>query len=174
MILKLYPAKTVEEVEVVLKDPEIFDRISADGQTLENFEIEFNDHNMYLMIDVDGECIGTFNLHSHNINTMMVHISILKNHRKHGNMAGQLFYEWIIRECDQKFHKFITEVPVIYHRVYEYTKRFGFKDEGINRASLKKNGRYIDQRMVGITRDEIKHWLDSNELDIDEVAVLNK
>lgn len=154
-------AESVDEAALVLKNDELFDRISEEGQQIEDFIIPFDDQNVYMMVYWDDCAIGLYHLHPHNHTTLNVHCNFLKKHRDHAKEAGKLLYEWLIDECD--FEKFITEVPFIYPEVYHYAKNFGFKDEGINRQSIKKQGQYVDQWRIGITKNEVKLWLQQQQ-----------
>lgn len=158
-MISLKQAESAEEAAIILKDPEIFHRITEDGQLIDDFIIPFDEHHLYLMIILDDTPIGLYNMHPNNLTTLTLHCNILKKYRDYANIAGHLFYDWILSECPEQFQKFITEIPVIYPEVYYYTKRFGFKDEGMNRLSTKKNGEYVDQWRVGITKQEIVSWL---------------
>lgn len=158
-MLYLKAAGSVEEVEPILKAPELFDRIAEDGISIDDYEIEFNGHQRYMMVMLDDLAIGVWNLYPVNSVTLNIHCNILEQYREHGKQAGRLILEWFVGECPKQYQKLNAEIPVIYPEVYHFTKNFGFSDEGINRQSIKKNGVLVDQSRLGITMAEVIKFL---------------
>jgi len=158
-MIYLKKAETAEEVGRILKDPELFDRIAEDSVDPEEYEIPFDGHQCYMMIMLGDIAIGVWNLYPLNTVTLNIHCNILKEHRKHGKDAGRLILEWFTTECPEQYQKLNAEIPAVYESVYHFTKGFGFKDEGINRLSIMKNGELTDQNRLGITKCEALEWL---------------
>ena len=75
----------MEEVDAVLRDPELFDRISEDGIT--DYVTPFDDHQSYLLIVRGGLVIGVWSLYPVNATTLNIHCNILKRYRAHGREA---------------------------------------------------------------------------------------
>lgn len=158
-MITLKKAETVEEVEQILKDPELFDRIADDGWMVDDFEPPFDENHCYMMIILGDEAIGTWYLHPLNGSTLAIHCNILKEYREHGKEAGRLIVEWFVNDCPVQYQKLNAEIPAVYPEVYHFTKKFGFNDEGINRLSIMKNGELTDQYRLGLTRNEAKSFL---------------
>lgn len=158
-MITLKKAETIEEVEQILKDPEIFDRIAEDGHLTEDYEIPFDDHQCYMMLMLEEQAIGVWNLHPLNMVTLGIHCNIIKKYRKHKKEAGRLIVDWFVNDCPIQYQKLNAEIPVVYPEVYHFTKKFGFSDEGINRLSIVKNGELVDQYRLGLTREEAKRFL---------------
>ena len=158
-MIHLRKAEIVEEVESVLKDTELFNRIAEDGHILEEYKIPFDGHQCYMLIILGDKTIGVWNLYPINTVTLNIHCNILKEFRGYGKEAGRLILEWFANKAPAQYKKLNAEIPVIYPEVYHFTKGFGFKDEGINRLSIKKNGALVDQHRLGITRDEVKELI---------------
>lgn len=152
-MIKLKESSDIALIESVIKDPEIFARISEDGVSIEDYEIPENV--TYLLILKDTEIIGTWCIYPTNKTTLNIHCNILESHRHHGKEAGKLILEWFVDRTSINYQKLNAEIPLIYPEVYHYTKKFGFKDEGINRKSISKQGELVDQWRLGITRDEV-------------------
>ena len=159
-MISLKKAESVEEVAQILRDPELFDRIAEDGHDLEEYEIPFDGHQRYMMIMLDDETIGVWNLYPTNTVSLNIHCNILKDHRKYGKEAAKLILEWFVNDCPEQYQKLNAEIPVVYPEVYHFTKGFGLKDEGINRLSIMKNGELVDQYRLGVTRNEVKAFLE--------------
>lgn len=152
-MITLKKAETVEEVDLILRDPELFARIAEDG--VDNYETPFDGHQRYMMIMKGDEPIGVWNLYPLNTVTLNIHCNILEAHREHGKIAGRLILDWFVNECPGQYQKLNAEIPMVYPEVYHFTKGFGFQDEGINRLSISKNGLLVDQWRLGITRQEV-------------------
>jgi len=163
MHCKLKQAESAEEVAQILKDPEIFNRIAEDGHNADEYEVPFNGEQCYMMIMLDDIAIGVWNLYPANTVTLNIHCHVLKEHRKHGKEAGRLILDWFANESPKQYHKLNAEIPVVYESVYHFTKSFGFKDEGVNRQSIMKNGELVDQNRLGITKDEVLKFLEENQ-----------
>jgi len=158
-VIYLKKADSVEEVEPILKAPELFDRIAEDGISADDYEIAFDGHQRYMMVMLGDQAIGVWNLYPLNSVTLNIHCNILEEHRQHGKEAGRLILEWFVNDCPDRYQKLNAEIPVVYPEVYYFTKNFGFADEGINRQSIKKSGVLVDQYRLGTTRAEVKQFL---------------
>lgn len=157
--LRLERSESADEIDSILKDPEIFARISEDGIMPEEYSTPFDGNQCYMMIYVGDDPIGVWRLHPLNSTTLMIHCNILKDHREYAVGAGRLIVEWFAKESPEQYKKLNAEIPVIYPDVYHFTKKFGFQDEGINRDSIKKNGEIVSQWKLGLTRDEALRWV---------------
>jgi hypothetical protein len=137
----------------VLNDPEMFPRISEDDQT----SIKIVENDQFIWLEVEKEK-GLYLLHPISASTMQIHAHILKPYRAEvAKQSGKDVLKWFFENVHDRYNKLIAEIAVIYQDVYHFTKKQGFKDEGINRASLLKKGNFIDQYRLGITREEIWH-----------------
>lgn len=147
---------TIAQAEKLIKSKSIWSRVSEDGQTTRDFKLNKRDDQLWLGFFVENRLIGCLFFHTENVSTVVGHIQILEKYRKkHAYEAGRLGIKWFIKS---NYRKMICQIPTIYQDVYHFTKKFGFLDEGINRASYKKNGRIHNQLRLGITKDEAKLW----------------
>jgi len=81
MNISLRQAKNVEEVDLVLKDPEIYARIAEDGISSDEYETPFDANQRYMMVMLDETIIGVWNLYPVNTSTLNIHANILKDFR---------------------------------------------------------------------------------------------
>ena len=145
-------------IHSVVRDPEMWDRVSEDGQSPEDFVMEKDNGIRFFGAFADGEFVGQFMVHAENKTTLQVHVQIIQEHRaKHAKSAAVEFIRHFAYQ--EPYHKLNTLIPIIYPQVLAYTKCCGFTAEGVNRKSYLKNGHIIDQHILGITRDEAKLWL---------------
>lgn len=157
-MITLRQAENVEEVDAILREPELFERIAEDGQG-DDYETPFDGHQCYMMILKDDEAVGVWNLYPVNTVTLNIHCNLLKEHRHLGIDASMLILEYFLTDCPKQYEKLNAEIPVIYPEVYYHTKKFGFVDEGINRKSIMKNSVLVDQWRLGITKDEVVEFM---------------
>jgi len=152
-VMHLQQAETAEEVETILKDPDIFDRIAEDGHNVVDYSVTMD--NCFMLIVQNGNVIGVWCLYPANRTTLNIHCNILEQHREHGKEAARLILKWFVQESPEQYQKLNAEIPMIYPEVYHFTKHQGFQDEGINRLSIRKQGQLVDQWRLGITRNEV-------------------
>ncbi len=158
-MLTLKRITDIEIIKKVLFSDCIWDRISEDEQTRESFEFENNKNYLWIGVYLDKKIIGMFFLHPTNNTTIQIHIHILEKFReKYAYESGAKIISWFIHEAPKNIVKMIAEIPALYQDVYHYSKKFNFVDEGLNRASFKKNRIMHDQYRIGITKKEAKIW----------------
>ncbi len=159
-MIKLKKITDLKTIKKVLFSDCIWNRISEDEQTRKTFEFENKKNYLWLGVYLHNILIGMFFIHPKNNTTIQLHIHIFKKFReKYAFEAGKKMLSLFVNDFPEKYQKMIAEIPVIYKDVYYYSKKFGFKDEGLNRASFKKNGIIHDQFRIGITRAEGKKWV---------------
>ncbi len=158
-MISLKRATKKEDIHDIITDHELFGRISEDGINFDDYDVDFDEGKCYLLIMADDIVIGVWLLYPANRSTLNIHCNILKRYRKHGKEAGNLIVKWFVDECPEQYFKLNAEIPILYPEVYYFTKKFGFYDEGINRCSICKDGKFIDQWRLGLTRDQAKQFI---------------
>jgi len=116
-----------EMAEPIIKDPEIYDRITDD-----------NCPSKELFIMPDIEYVGGFidkKLVSVYMETPKVHFQVLKDYRRY---ARELFIKSM-----GKGEKTV-EIPVLYQSVINFVKKTGFKVQTVIKSNYQKNGNYYD------------------------------
>jgi len=126
-------------------------RISEDVATLDDIKIKETER-VYLFVD-KGEVLGFFLVCWLGVVTVQLHINILKEHRRRAMECARVMHHFLLSETD--IEKAIAEVPVIFPEVCKFVECNKWKKEGVNRASLLKNGVMVDQNYYGITRAEL-------------------
>lgn len=152
---RIYDAALVKRIMTL---PEIWETIAEDGQDPDKYDCDVDGECWLLMVDGD-DVVGLYNIHGINSIQCQIHAHVLPEHRKkHSYETGVLALKWL-HENEPSYQKLIAFVPVIYENVKKFTCQFGFQVEGLNRKSYLKNGKVVDQYLLGITRDEIKEFL---------------
>lgn len=151
-----------ELIEKIISTPEIFDFICEDGFEKFDQSLINTEKDCWVSISSDDLCVGVYHLHPHNSVTLEIHAHILSEHRKeHSIASGKAILQWVLDECPDNYQKIIAQVPKLYHNVKVFCEINGFKVEGVNRLSHVKNGTLHDQWLLGITREEIKSFLNA-------------
>lgn len=146
-------------LENLLKNTELWDRITEDGIDKQSFKIPENNNLVWIGYYNKNDLIGCFDLHPLNMTTLQVHINILEEFREeHSFECGVKILEYFV-DTEKNWQKLFASIPVMNKDVYHFTKKFGFIDEGINRLSASKNGVLVDQHNLGITKKEAIEWL---------------
>lgn len=139
----------------IMTMPEIFATVAEDD--IDKFDWHADvDNEAYLVASTpDDGVIGVHRIHAHNRAMCEIHVAILPEFRrqKKGRQASIEALSWIHEYTD--YEKVFCWVPVIYPNVRRFAESFGFRLEGTNRKSYRKNGSLHDQWLLGITRDEI-------------------
>ena len=147
MLKRISPCEAIE----ILSDEELFSRVSDDSVKYENLTMP-NGH-IYIGIFINSEIIGFWWLHPENATTWTIHANILKNHRSYGKKAGKAIIDYVKSDL-KHIQKLNAKIPVTFPEVYHYTINQGFKDEGLDRKSILKDGKLLDRHILGMTREE--------------------
>jgi len=163
--LKLKEIKNLDLVETFIKDdPELWERVSEDGNKKEDFRIVYNPMFWWIgCYNKKGIIVGVFWMHHINNTTIQVHAHVRKEYRlDYAFECGKNMIKYFLNEF-KMYDKMIAEIPEIYKDVIHFTLKFGFKEEGINRLSYKKDNKVINQHRFGITRKEASKWLQQQQ-----------
>lgn len=149
---------TPEFVERILRDPEMFSRLSCEGQSIDDVSAKdaMSFARWFECVTESGEKVGAFAVHPESVSSLIVHIHILEEYRKeHAFDCAMAGNKWMLENMPKMVNKLSTKVPVCFESVYWFSIKCGWKDEGVDRASYFKDGKYIDRHIVGITREEM-------------------
>jgi hypothetical protein len=124
------------DIEAVLMDDEIYDRISNDvSPPKEHFQIP-HDGVVYIGGYIDGLIASLFIVHDG-----LMHFMVLPDYRRFAReLLAQSFRLWPF--------KVRVEIPVLYRPVINFARNFGFKDVGINKEAHLKNGKLHDEYIL--------------------------
>lgn len=104
----------------------------------------------------DGKAVGLATIRVYDEISVSIHIHIPKENRgRHTIEIGRDILKWVKEHAKGKLKKLTTSIPVIYKDVIRFAHYLGFKDEGINRKSIMKNGKLIDKLNLGLMIEDI-------------------
>ncbi len=126
---------TKAEVDRVVYDPEIYDRISDDNSPpLEAFQMVY----LGTMITgyVNGEVASLFHVVSGKL-----HYMVLKPYRRHARA--------LLRQAFELYpHPVWCSIPALYMEVINFALNFGFRRFAIEEKGHKKNGEFYDCHLL--------------------------
>lgn len=136
-------------IKSIAFNKEIIGDMLQDCESLEDCGIDLQ-NNCYLRYND----FGLFILKPVTNTVLDIHPVFLKGKRAEAIKAMYLALNWIFENCHKNLNKVIAQFPSYRKEIKLYALKCGFKVEGINRKSFLKDGKYLDQIMVGITRGE--------------------
>ena len=144
--MKVERTLDLHKILKVLKDPEIFDRISEDGPTSDTWMPSMDE--AIFLSDEDG--IGVMIYHWINSVSLECHVQVLPEHRYKALEFGQAALNWAWENTEAT--KIVAQIPEIYPSVIKFAYKNGFSFEGVNKLSHKKNGSLHDQYYLGLIK----------------------
>lgn len=156
--MKIEPTFDMDQVKEILMIPEVWERAAEDGADKETYYPGFDNMCGWLICKEKEDIVGLIYVHNDDTKSVKIHPYILPSYRGKGKDMMFSFYRWFI-ENGAHTAKLLISIPSCYKRLYKFSKRIGFIDEGINRKSYFKNGEMHDQWNLGLTVSEIKEIL---------------
>lgn len=138
----------------MLTDPEIFQRISEDGASIGTLVQGPNE--LFIGTYLDGRLIAVWWMWAMSSTTLDIHTQVLKAYRHHAIESWRQCLD-LIQSDLPSIHKLQAKIPVLYPEVYHFAKNRGMEDEGVERESHLKDGKFWDQWLVGATVKEMKN-----------------
>lgn len=143
---------TEAEVRSFYKHPQ-FSHVKQDG----GVQILDMENHYWLLFMEEGEPIGLGNFVPRSSICLEAHPFMFKQYRrKFAVLCVGASFAWF---KSMRFHKMVVEIPENMPGLVNFAKRFGFTEEGINRESVKKNGKILDRICLGITVPEMANYL---------------
>lgn len=152
MDVVLTRTRDMDLVEQIARHPKVWPHLHDDG-TPEDWAPFDHDSVHWMLVLVEGTVMGAFLVHPHSAYCYEMHTCMLP--AAWGAVAAkgaQLLLEWAFTQTPCE--KMGTRVPEYNRAALRFALAGGMTHEGVNRASFKRNGRMIDQIMLGITKEE--------------------
>lgn len=156
MIRRLTQQYDVEEIADVMRGPDMWDSITDDSSVfnLDHLSALIRIPSVYFLVPViNGVRVGIFFFHPHNSITFEIHSMVKQENR--GELTCMGVVEAGIWMFDNtKCLKIVTQVPEGNIRAKYLARRMGMTMEGVNRKSLMKNGKLLDQTWYGVCKGD--------------------
>ena len=138
--------KDIELIKELMKDVLILS--DNDGE----FEPRVDSLNGWVIVRDYDKIQGIVYIEQQTTTTAMFHPYLLGK-KGNGRKMIKSVLKWLL---NTKIYKVNISIPMIYQSTINTAKKIGFIDEGINRQSFFKDGKYHDQQLFGLTRIEIE------------------
>lgn len=147
------PTQDSELISSCIRHPRVWPSVSDDGSPLkETFSPVFSESIVYLAAFDRGEFFGIFMLHAHNFICWEVHTCLLPSSwGEKAKRFASLCIDWIFSNTECK--RLITNVPSNNVLALRLAKLSGMKEFGVNEKSFMKNGKVLDQIILGISKE---------------------
>lgn len=142
---------SLDDAAAIIRDPCIYTKICDDHCSPNADGFELPEDWTAIVAYIDDIRVGCFVLHpTTSSTTREVHVQILPQYRASslGISEALLAFAWHHTGAS----KFVACIPFDCENVKDFAEKMGFKIEGINEASIMKNGKLINQWYVGIKR----------------------
>jgi hypothetical protein len=157
-MIKLTHTTDMNIVKSLLVTPEIWEQAAEDGVNKDDYYPAYDNLSAWLLCELDDEIIGLIFIHNESLCSINMHPYLKRKYKRKGRDMMIAFFNWFLT-LPAGICKVNVSIPFNRKIVYNFAKRVGFKDEGINRMSYLKGGVNHDQYQLGLTRDEIKGLL---------------
>jgi hypothetical protein len=137
------PTKDRQEIDSILKHPEIYDTITDDScDPSECYEIPINNDYQYIGGYVNGKIIAIMVYHKYNDGNKC-HVQVLPEYRK--THALQFGEQSLIFRGTQPLY---AEIPSLYQNVLDFAFRFGFEVIETKTQDFCKDGKLHDLHIL--------------------------
>ncbi len=150
---------TIEDigfVREVMTAPDIYERITDDGcpgpEDFDPTPALKGEAFVFLIPHECGSPMGVFLFHPWNTICYEQHSCILPEYRGRAAVQAAMAAQRYMFD-NTPCTKIVGHVPVNNLPAYAFAYRIGMRKEGVNRASFLKNGKAIDQYIVGIIKE---------------------
>lgn len=137
----------------IFKHPKVWRHVSDDfSPAREDFDCSsaIGVEGIYFLSVCGGS--GIFMFHKHSEILYEVHTLLLPECWGREDIAASAA-RWMFENTPCE--KIITWVPAYNRLAYHFALRSGMKEEGLSRKSIRKNGRLMDQYLLGLEKDTI-------------------
>jgi hypothetical protein len=151
--IRLDPTDDRELAARVITDPEMWERVSEDGQEREEFNSEdIPEDWIILAVRTPHGTAGVYLIHEAEAGIWQMHANILEPFRsRYAAESGAQVMVWIDQNLPESAEMAMVIVPVIYPDVMGFVQRYGFRDMGATTPSM-KNGEEIENRLLMVPR----------------------
>lgn len=139
------------EIKFVVTHPKVYPHVTDDSSPRpEDYSPPDPNFVWYLLVKDDRETLGIFALVPQNSVCFEVHTCLLPNaYGQRARLAAVAAIGWMAAHSPCK--RVITNVPEDNRIALRFATRVGMKEFGINEKSFLKDGKLLDQHVLGIT-----------------------
>lgn len=143
-------------VRGVLIIPEVWERAAEPNVDPESFEPGYNSLAVWLSVRDADEVIGVILVTYETSASIRMHPYMIPGTHELGREMMEAFYLWFMEAMQAGIVKVNVTIPMTDRKLYNFAKKVGFLDEGINRYSYRRGDDVYNQWNLGITKQEIE------------------
>ena len=145
-------------IKVFYTHPELWARIAEDGCSPDDYEPDHGASYFKIVAD-NGRVIGVVQIDDIDEGVIRAHCNVLKTYRpRYADDVGQAIITYFVD--DSVADLMIAEVAEIYPDVIRFCEKHGLRESDRLENSIEKNGRYYDEIVLSITREQAKTLLE--------------
>lgn len=142
-----------ELIKKIVTHKAVWGFVSDDGSDKENYKPAIHESFYWLLVRDKDEVLGLYFLHPQNYICYEIHTCLLPAAwGEKSREAAKQVLSWMF--SNTICMKVITYIPDDNEKAFFYAKRAGLEQEGINKRSFMKNGKLLDQKVLGITKED--------------------
>jgi hypothetical protein len=149
-------AQDMDKIANIVREPYVWDQVTEGNSNPKDFYPQSNPLSFW-MISENEE--GVILVLADNSVTTLIHPYVTKNHKGSGFYMIKAFLEWFLTNSKEDANKVNVKIPTFNKVGKNMALKIGFKEEGIDRQSYQRDGKFYDQYLLGITKNEIKEVL---------------
>lgn len=142
----------MDAVREILLIPEVWERAAEENIDPQSYYPGYDDLNAWLVVMEDDKAIGVILVSRETQIAVRMHPYMLPEHMTKGREMMKAFYKWFMNTGFQKVN---VTIPMTDKKLYNFAKKVGFEDEGVNRQSYLRDNETFDQWNLGATKQEI-------------------
>jgi len=142
-----------ELAAAVIRDPEMWERVSEDGQVREEFGPQDIPEDFKIVaVRTPHGTAGVYMLHEVEDGIWQLHANILHQFReRYAAESGDAIMKWMDEHLPESAVLAMAVIPVTYPDVMAFAQQRGFTDMGETTSTM-KNGKEVENRLLMVTR----------------------
>ncbi|MCK5602019.1 DUF2824 family protein [Candidatus Pacearchaeota archaeon] len=138
----------------------IWDETCADPAKDQAMFWEPDPKDIWILFSVGTKRLGVYRLHRFNDITYQLCANVLPCFRKKYTYdITRTAHEFLLENMPESMTKLVAFIPEYFKNVISYANKSGWKTEGKITKSFLRDGKLYDTVHVGITKEELRQWL---------------
>lgn len=145
-MITMMPSYDMDTINDILKDKEMWPRVSAEGQDKNSFYLMPRLGDIFVKAFNDSDLCGFYHLHPLTESAYEIHANILKDYRHFSKDLSNGIIEWCKESLPAK--TLVAHIPEHRKDVLRHTLSMGFKDIGLIPSAATNNGKLVSVHVL--------------------------
>jgi hypothetical protein len=141
MSVVMMPSFDMDSINSILKDDEMWPRVSANGQDKDSFYMMPVSGHLYVKAFYENNLCGFYHLSPLTESAFEIHANILADYRQYSKALSRGILDWCKNSLPAK--TLVAHIPEHRKDVIGHTLSMGFKEVGIIPGAAMNNGVYV-------------------------------